>query len=118
MDPQFAQGAAGGAVLGGFVYATLAAMNGWSPLVDADSADRIEFSEPRRAVVVAPPFDEDQMPVSALETNDGGDYPFKVWVDDGSGKEEHLYYATSVKIRDPRADFDPVENPSVSRERE
>lgn len=97
LSPMFFEGAAGGAILGAFVYATLSKVRQASPLVDASSADRIEFDEPKSATVVAPPYEGEPMNVFAMETNPDGDYPFKVWVSD-EGQEAHPYYATAVSF--------------------
>lgn len=51
---------------------------------------------PKPAIVTAPPYEPERKAVMRIEFNPDGDYPFKVWVDDGSGKEQYPYYATGI----------------------
>jgi len=98
IEPVFFEGAAGGAVLGAFIYHHIRGLRNTSPLVDATSLDRIQFDESRAARVTHPPHEKEEHKVFAVETNPDGDYPFKVWVADESGKEQHPYYATAVEF--------------------
>lgn len=102
LEPLFIEGAAGGAVLGAFVYAQFKKVQKASPLVDATSADRIEFDEAKRATITHPPYEDKEYDVFAIETDPECAYPFKVWVDDGKGLNHHPFYATAVEFKEDR----------------
>lgn len=60
----------------------------------------MQFDTPKRAIVTAPPYGGELKRVTAVELNPDGDFPFKVWVEDGSGKEEHPFYARGIEFEE------------------
>lgn len=98
LTPKIWVGVTSGAILGVYVWSLSRKALNASSLVDATSRDRIEFDEPRAARVTSPPYDAKEYDVFAIETNPDGDYPFKVWVEDGNGKNKHPFYASGVEF--------------------
>jgi len=97
-NPVLAEGIGGGLVLGATFHYFFRKMRAWSPLVDADSVNRLRFDEPKTATVTSPPYDGEQRDVFAIEMGESNGHPFKVWVDSDDGEEHHPYYASGVEF--------------------
>lgn len=98
LSPKIYGGVTTGIILGAYGWSLIKKGLNASTLVDATSRDRIEFEEPREAQVTCPPHDAKEYDVFAFETNPDGDFPFKVWADDGNGKNKHPFYASGVEF--------------------
>jgi hypothetical protein len=103
-DPMFFEGAAGGIVLGAFIWHMYGEFRNSSLLVDANGRALSRFDKPRTATITVPPYEDEKKTVEvfAIEAQDDS-YPFKVWVADGTTVQHHPYYATSVEFEE--ADF-------------